>query len=660
MCIPSEDEPSGFRCVCPPGFKGSQCSEPTCDDPSTCSQKEELSLMGNGYIQLFVANSMETRLELSVQFRTVSSNAVLMYGEGLKDFHSIRILNGSISYVWDCGSGSQEASIPNVKVDDGAWHEFKIARRGRHVRIVLDNVHEADSTSPPGSDVVNLFNQATLLTFGARVIDSTMMKSNSDSKISTEDWFASLSTSSRQLASDLYTRVEEGMIGCLGRISFDGFDLSKTAQGMRLFNAKIGCDTTTMGPCLSSPCANGGQCIPSASDSFTCSCPKRYTGANCEIDLNACESKPCPNGIVCHNLYNDFHCSCPAGFTGKTCQMRGDWDPCVTNPCGPYGNCVRQGASFICNCSGGFGGAYCNERVPNILSDGASLLHSKDIYVVGGLLGLIFILSVILIFFCRRGNKGNQNSLKKGTQFHEYDDPLLGNPRVPRHGAPPIPPHANERPIMMKTTVANAPPLPPRAGKGSSQHIYCNQQTGISLPTVEVRPMLNSNSGRFRGDSCSPSSSNGKKKHNGRSSSSEDTHDRENYRRYGVPSGDSPAFSSRRGSSSGANNADISSSIPLLSKGNLNDSIQCLQTTEEIEINLDDPSEIEERNRMLDDLRRDQERLDSATSSYNREEPQDYVTMKPIHKIKPFTVSNSKSGQEIRDIDDESESASKG
>ncbi|KAE9554056.1 hypothetical protein FO519_002752 [Halicephalobus sp. NKZ332] len=628
MCIPSDDEPSGFRCVCPPGFKGSQCSEPTCDDPSSCSQKEELSLMGNGYVQLFVANSMETRLELSVQFRTVSSNAILMHGEGLKDFHSIRIQNGSISYVWDCGTGSQEASISNIKVDDGSWHEFKVARRGRHVRIVLDNVHEADSTSPSGSDVVNLFNQAALLTFGARVIDPILTKHDSSSKISTEDWFRSLSTSSsREIASDLYTKVEEGMIGCLGRISFDGFDLSKTAQGMKLFNAKIGCDTTTMGPCLASPCANGGQCLPSASDSFTCSCPKRYTGTNCEIDLNACESKPCPNGIVCHNLYNDFHCSCPPGFTGKTCQMRGDWDPCITNPCGPYGNCVRQGASFICNCSGGFGGAYCNERVPNILSDGASLFHSRDIYIVGGLLGLIFILSVVLIFFCRRGNKSNQNSLKKGTQFHDYDDPLLGNPRVPRHGAPPVPPHANEKPILMKTTIANAPPLPPRLG-------------------------------RFRGDSCSPSSSNGKKK-NGRSSSSEETHDREKYRRYGVPQGDSSVFSSRRGSSSGANNADISSSIPLLSKGNLNDSIQCLQTTEEIEINLDDPSEIEERNKMLDDLRRDQERLDSATSSYNREEPQDYVTMKPIHKIKPFTVSNSRSGQEIRDIDDESESAGK-
>jgi hypothetical protein len=686
MCIPSDDEPSGFRCVCPPGFKGSQCSEPTCEDASTCSQKEELSLMGNGYIQLFVSNSMETRLELNFQFKTVSSNAMLMYGEGLNDFQSVEITNGTIEYKWNCGTGIQIAQIPLIRVDDGHWHEFKIARRGRHVRIVLDNSHESDATSPPGSDVVNLFHQATLLTFGAKVSDPSLTKSDSTKKLSASEWFKRLTKDSkRQVASDLYTRVDSGMIGCFGKISFDGYDLSKTSQGMRLYNAKIGCDTSAMGPCLSSPCSNGGQCIP-AQSGFTCICPKRFTGANCEIDLNACESRPCPNGIACHNLYNDFHCSCPAGFTGKTCQMRGDGNPCVTSPCGPYGSCVRQGASFICNCSGGFGGAYCHERMPNLISDGAAFFTSTELIILIALLLVALIIAVVVIILCRNSNRSAVNSSKK-PYLHDYDDPV-NRPLVPRHGSgPPVPPHGtNERGMTMTTTVASAPPLPPRMGRQQNlvQHIYTN---ATNLPTVEVRPMFNNgqrNSQRFLNgghDSCSsPSSSNGKLYHKRATSGTSSNLDcSRNYgsaaddleqlskeeisssRRF-IPlrssSKEDTSFSSRNGSSSG-NHGDISNSVPLLSNGrSLGDSIQCLPTTEEIEIDLDDdddPMDMSEREAMLTDLRKEQENIQKTTEAWNdKNEIHDYVTMKPIHRIKPFSIS--KSNTNFPDIDADSES----
>jgi hypothetical protein len=46
------------------------------------------------------------------------------------------------------------------------------------------------------------------------------------------------------------------------QIGLDGFDLPKAEQGLRLYNARIGCDTQAMGACLSAPCLNNGQCLP--------------------------------------------------------------------------------------------------------------------------------------------------------------------------------------------------------------------------------------------------------------------------------------------------------------------------------------------------------------------------------------------------------------
>lgn len=121
------------------------------------------------------------------------------------------------------------------------------------------------------------------LTFGARVIENAQ-KSNEE-KQKTQNLFSTfadlaqeenalsfnqLLNQRREIASNLIPTIEQGMIGCFGGIALDGFDLSKTDQGLRLYNTRIGCDTEAMGPCLSVPCQNHGQCLPNkSSDSFT-------------------------------------------------------------------------------------------------------------------------------------------------------------------------------------------------------------------------------------------------------------------------------------------------------------------------------------------------------------------------------------------------------
>ena len=66
------------------------------------------------------------------------------------------------------------------------------------------------------------------------------------------------------------------------------------------------------------PCAKG-KCIDGI-NKYTCVCDVGYTGHDCDIEINECDSKPCDNGGECTDVEEGFSCSCAAGFYGKTCN----------------------------------------------------------------------------------------------------------------------------------------------------------------------------------------------------------------------------------------------------------------------------------------------------------------------------------------------------
>lgn len=55
---------------------------------------------------------------------------------------------------------------------------------------------------------------------------------------------------------------------------------------------------------------------------YHCLCPRGFTGKNCEIETNDCESNPCQNGGRCKDLVNGFSCLCSQGFSGVFCEVR--------------------------------------------------------------------------------------------------------------------------------------------------------------------------------------------------------------------------------------------------------------------------------------------------------------------------------------------------
>lgn len=153
-------------------------------------------------------------------------------------------------------------------------------------------------------------------------------------------------------------------------------------------------------------CSNGGVCKPYSQymgyEQYTCECPERFEGNQCEIDLDPCANNPCGgNGnqwlnsiktcfvyywgissvqiltyshrlnsnqiwfvfvgecLNIENVPNEFLCRCRDNYQGQFCRY-GKF--CHSSPCKNGGSCIEGPSSFICHCPPGFTGTYSDQQ----------------------------------------------------------------------------------------------------------------------------------------------------------------------------------------------------------------------------------------------------------------------------------------------------------
>uniref|UniRef100_A0A673H5Q3 Protein crumbs homolog 2-like n=1 Tax=Sinocyclocheilus rhinocerous TaxID=307959 RepID=A0A673H5Q3_9TELE len=116
--------------------------------------------------------------------------------------------------------------------------------------------------------------------------------------------------------------------------------------------------------CADTPCENDGECFEKSKPEhwetdweftyataagYICQCQPGYTGENCSVNINECVSEPCHNGGSCEDLVNGYKCVCPEGFAGVECEV--NIDECESAPCLNGGVCEDGVAEYKCHCA---------------------------------------------------------------------------------------------------------------------------------------------------------------------------------------------------------------------------------------------------------------------------------------------------------------------
>ncbi|CAB1330005.1 unnamed protein product [Coregonus sp. 'balchen'] len=111
--------------------------------------------------------------------------------------------------------------------------------------------------------------------------------------------------------------LKTGFIGCIRKLVIQGDevifkDLDRSSTGVS--NCPV---------CTDSPCQNGGICQDSDTSLYKCSCPRGFTGSNCQHHSSLhCHPEACGPDATCINRQNTlgYDCRCHLGKSGNKCM----------------------------------------------------------------------------------------------------------------------------------------------------------------------------------------------------------------------------------------------------------------------------------------------------------------------------------------------------
>ncbi|XP_048458200.1 protein crumbs homolog 1 [Rhincodon typus] len=340
-----------FICKCPPNTSGKTCNQVKWCQLNPCplnaecqllsdgfeclvnatfkGQKNDLAFRGNGKIKRELTN-------ITFSFRTRDSNAVILHAEKEQDFITVAIQQCHLIFKMQSGTSLGNLSILSSRaISDGFWHDVTFYMRNPFLQysrwqMVIDK--EEMTTSAVVSGNLNFLLEGTYIYLGS----GGPKKGGS---------FA----------------------GCLNTLKLGGISLPYfTTDNMQIIQPqqeqfiKISSNHVIMGCpmkniCMPNPCKNNGSCEDMVSY-YRCNCASGWTGLNCEVNINECQSSPCIHGN-CTDKVSAYNCTCKSGFKGINCEV--NIDNCRKHKCANGATCIDAINSYTCSCPDNFTGRFC-------------------------------------------------------------------------------------------------------------------------------------------------------------------------------------------------------------------------------------------------------------------------------------------------------------
>uniref|UniRef100_A0A8B9PP35 Pikachurin n=1 Tax=Apteryx owenii TaxID=8824 RepID=A0A8B9PP35_APTOW len=232
-----------YICLCPLGFKGHHCEEaialavPQFNESLRSFASTPWPLEPQNYLSF---------MEFEITFRPDVESGVLLYSYDTdsKDFLSINMVAGYVEFRFDCGSGT--AVIRSEEpVSLGQWHELQVSRTAKN------GILQVDKQKPVEGMAEGAF---------------TQIKCSSDIFIGGVPNYDTVKKKSGIL---------RPFSGSIQKIILN----DRTIDVKQDFTFGVNLENAAH-PCLSSPCANGGSCVPKK-DSYECDCPLGFDGQHC-------------------------------------------------------------------------------------------------------------------------------------------------------------------------------------------------------------------------------------------------------------------------------------------------------------------------------------------------------------------------------------------
>ncbi|XP_058618891.1 basement membrane-specific heparan sulfate proteoglycan core protein isoform X18 [Onychostoma macrolepis] len=242
------------------------------------------------YLTLHTIKNAYHAFSIKITFRPDNVDGMILYNGQKKttgaDFLSFGLVGGRPEFRFDVGSGMATIRYP-TPIKLGEFHTVKLYRNETQGSLVVDGEAPINGTSQGKFKGLDL----------------------------NEDLFVGGYPNYSMLAKT--AGLKTGFVGCIKQLIIQGEevifkDLDKSSTGVS------NCPT-----CKDRPCQNGGVCEDSAPSLYKCSCPRGFTGSNCQHHSSLhCHTEACGPDATCINRPNGlgYDCRCHLGKSGNKCM----------------------------------------------------------------------------------------------------------------------------------------------------------------------------------------------------------------------------------------------------------------------------------------------------------------------------------------------------